>query len=356
MKIGILTLHYGLNYGGVLQAFALKSVLEAAGHRVKIIDRLPDCFPRIKYRLKRRFAYPFLHPEFTSFSGRFLRDFTASAFDSATLAKICGREAFDAIVVGSDQVWRKEVFSVGNDYFLEFCDQLKCRRIAYAASLGIDSWNRDAAETEAMARGLRNFDAVSVREESSVRLLKEHCGIDSVCLLDPVLLAGREVFSPLLKVAGDSLRGKVAIYVLDPDGQQGLEEYTRSFPAGRLLPLLPLRREKNPGLWSRLTAHRFSVPEWVAAIAGADMVITDSFHGTAFSLLFGRNFAVLENPNRGLARLRSLLDACGLTDRICRHPSEAAEVLERDIDWERTRHRLSEERKRAAEFLGDALK
>ena len=270
MKIGILTLHYGFNYGGVLQAFALKSVLEAAGHSVKIIDRLPDCFPKDKYLLKRRFAYPLLHPEFSSFSRKFLRDFTAPAFDSATLAKICGREAFDAIVVGSDQVWRKEVFSVSGDYFLEFCDALKCRRIAYAASLGIDSWNRDAAETEAMSRGLRKFDAVSVREASSVGLLKEHCGIDSVCLLDPVLLAGREAFVPLLKAAGNSLHGKVVVYVLDPASQSGMEEHVRSYPADRLLPLLPLRREKNPGLWSRLTAHRFSVPEWVAAIAGAD--------------------------------------------------------------------------------------
>ena len=207
-----------------------------------------------------------------------------------------------------------------------------------------------------MARNLKKFDAISVREITSVDLLERHCGVDSVCLLDPVLLAGGEAFAPLLKAAGDPLRGKVAVYVLDPASQSGLEEHLRGYPADRMLPLLPLRREKNPGLWSRLTAHRFSVPEWVAAIAGADKVITDSFHGTAFSLLFGRNFAVLENPNRGLARLRSLLDACGLADRICRHPSEAAEVLERDIDWERTRHRLSEERKRAAEFLGDALK
>ena len=356
MKIGILTLHYGFNYGGVLQAFALKSFLESAGHRVKIIDRLPDCFPRTKYRLKKRFAYPLLHPEFTSFARRFLRDFTASAFDTATLIDICRKEAFDAIVVGSDQVWRKEVFSVGNDYFLEFCDRLKCRRIAYAASLGIDTWNRDAQETEAMARNLKKFDAISVREITSVDLLERHCGVDSVCLLDPVLLAGREAFAPLLKAASDSLRGKVVVYVLDPASQTGLEEHIRNYPADRLLPLLPLRRKKKTSLWSRLTAHRFSVPEWVAAIAGADKVITDSFHGTAFSLLFGRNFAVLENPARGLARIRSLLDGCGLSDRICRNPAEAAEVLNRGIDWERTERVLREERKRAANFLGDALK
>ena len=356
MKIGILTLHYGFNYGGVLQAFALKSVLEASGYEVKIIDRLPNCFPRGKYRFKRCFAYPFLHPEFTSFAGRFLRDFTASAFDTATLTDICRKEAFDAIIVGSDQVWRKEVFPVGNDYFLEFCDQLRCRRIAYAASLGIDTWNRDTQETEAMARNLKKFDAISVREITSVDLLERHCGVDSVCLLDPVLLAGREAFSPLLKAAGDSLHGKVVVYVLDPASQSDLEEHLRSYPADRLLPLLPLHREKNPSLWSRLTAHRFSVPEWVAAIAGADKVITDSFHGTAFSLLFGKNFAVLENPHRGLARIRSLLGGCSLTDRICRHPSEVVEVFGRGIDRERTEYFLNEERKRAVEFLRVALK
>ena len=355
MKIGILTLHYGLNYGGTLQAYATGEILRELGHEPYYLDRIPNAVGKTGYVLKRRFLYPLLHRDFSTFWRRYLRPISAPAFSSTDLRRIVGEAGLDAVLVGSDQVWRKEVFSVDGDYFLGFCDGLPVRRIAFAASLGIDRWNRDEAETREMISQLRKFDGISVRESSGVELLRER-DIAATHILDPVFIAGREAFEKLWSDTERDERGKIATYFLDPENIGSDMLRTIAERGNAIDHLLPLNREALRRRIGRAPELSRSIPEWIKRIATAALVITDSFHGMAFSILFNRNFCVLVNPERGNARMESMLALCGLADRLCRDRGELVRQMAQPIDFSPVNAILAKEREKAKRFLTDMEK
>jgi|GEM_PF-974352 len=355
MKIGILTLHYGVNYGGTLQAYATGEILRQLGHEPYYLDRIPNALGKTSYVLKRRFLYPLLHRDFSMFWRRHLRPISVPAFSSADLHRIVGEAGLDAVLVGSDQVWRKEIFSVDGDYFLGFCDGLPVRRIAFAASFGIDHWNRDEAETREIIGQLKKFRKISVRENSGVELLRER-GIAATHILDPVLIAGREAFEKLWSNADRDERGKVVTYFLDPENIRPGMLRTIAERGVAVDHLLPLNKEERRRRLVRAPELSRSIPEWIKRLATADLVITDSFHGMAFSLLFNRDLCVLVNPERGNARMESMLALCGLSDRLCRDSGELARQMVRKIDFSPVNAILAAEREKAKRFLTDMEK
>ena len=175
MKIGILTIHFGRNCGSALQAYALNRYLTKQGHEVRTIDYIPERFSfRNKYRVgKNRNAavsliasvlkFPKNFLQYTAFDG-FLRKYvpmTRRITDAAEMQKYAGD--FEALIVGSDQVWNPEYNGESQrDYYLEFEEGMSVRRIAYAASIGLDKLPEEIGRD--MARALSGFSAVSVRE------------------------------------------------------------------------------------------------------------------------------------------------------------------------------------------------
>ena len=349
-KVGILTLHYGINYGGVLQTYATKETLKQLGYDPVILDRLPNTFSR-KYPLTRKYAHPFTQRAFYQFRKYELQPISRPIFTSDELTALL-KEDYYGIVIGSDQVWRKEVFSVDGDYYMIHQQDLPIRKVAYSASTGVAHWQYDEKETQQIKQALSKFDGLSVREAESVPVFKEHCGLDVKNILDPTLLAAPEIYTPLCKKAKLSGKGKLVTYMLDwtPEKIRIVLEAAKQtgLDVQHILPEVKKRR----GLLSRIVTQDPSVYDWVNQIATADFVVTDSFHGMAFSTIFNRQFIVIGNPERGMARFTSLLNHFGISNRLIQRDLPN---ISKPIDYNQVNEKLNKLRVDGVKFLKQSL-
>ena len=313
MKVGIITLPLHTNYGGILQAWALQTVIERMGHESSHVFRhLRGPAP----------AYAGLTAEDIAAIQRHTNRFIDSRIrcddDFRPLSEIApGR--YDAFVVGSDQIWRHLYASFMIDRwtaaFLDFAKDWDVKRIAYAPSFGLDRWEAPEADIPVCSELLRKFDAVSCREDSGVAICRDVLGVEARTVVDPTLLLEREDYAALVD-AGDTRppAGDLMAYVLDRDPTK--RALIDAIAARRgLVPFFANARPEDP---SAPLAERIQPPleQWLRGFRDSKMVITDSFHATVFSILFRRPFVVTGNPERGLARLESLLGLLGLEDHM----------------------------------------
>ncbi len=326
MKIGVLTLVPKNNYGGILQATALCGYLSSQGHEVVLInknrfkkpllvratlgllERLP--FQNIKNKrqdyLKTKRLKPFIDKHLPRKSREII-----SARD---LQKLVRDEEFDAVVVGSDQVWRYQYIGDGhhNVFFLDFETEKPVKKIAYAASFGKDKWEAPEHIAE-ISRLLGRFDAISTREKSGVGLCKGAFGItNAVDVLDPTLLVGAEFYERFFDGFYELRPTKnFTTYILDQSFEK--QKIIDAVKAG-LDPITGKLRQVN--LAQNESGRFYSVEEWLWNIKTAEFVVTDSFHGMVFSILFEKQFIVIGNEERGLSRFADFLEEVGLKGRL----------------------------------------
>ena len=311
-KISIITQHLLNNYGGLLQNFALQQLLRKMGYEVKTIDylRTINFTPFYRYLflwIKNLFLIfiPGKHPKFARYSHKGIRSKWADEFISKWIEitpkcfkykdSMLGNDT-NIIIIGSDQVWRPKYNYRIEDMFLKFAEKMPIKRIAYAASFGVDDWEYSPKQTKTCSVLAKKFDAISVREESGVKLCKEHLGVDATWVLDPTLLLNKEDYCEVCKDI-PVVREKILVaYVLD--NNKDIRLLCESIAAERGLTL----KFFGAGADTNLT-----VPEWLAMFRDASYVVTDSFHGTVFSIIFGKDFKCLYNKSRGSARFDSLL-------------------------------------------------
>lgn len=235
--------------------------------------------------------------------------------------KTVQKYALEALVVGSDQVWRPIYNYDVSDCFLKFAQGLSVKRVAYAASFGTDAWEFTDAQTSECAALAKQFDGISVREKSGVGLCKDHLGVSAVHVLDPTLLLQAEDYAVLCK---DIPQRKPFIfaYILD-ENEEKLNSIKR-FAEQRGLPYYIKSADGGVSM-------KDTIELWLSYFRDAAFVITDSFHGTAFSINFNKDFYVYGNAQRGNSRFDSLLGQLGLQDRIIKGkiPTET----DNSIDW-----------------------
>jgi len=376
-SILIRTLPLSSNYGGILQAYALQRILGRLGAETAVdVSRASSTqlerFPRLRTSAKRivaRLGYSGpLSPQGLLFDGvtrapkRFVarRINVVQLFDSPGSLNRSVLDVAGGFVVGSDQVWRRAYGDVCS-YLLNFLPADDPRpRIAYAASFGRD--DLDEYEPDVLAESARlvqRFDAISVREASGVRLAHDQWGVQAELHVDPTLLLDSEHYAELAGEARDPLpSGSLIDYVLDD------EPGTRAVVAGVAGVLDEMPRSLMPPSPSSYRAYlrrphlyrKPSVEAWLGAIGGARFVVTDSFHGTVFSILNNVPFIAVVNRDRGASRFESLLDTFGLRGRLL----EPGEVVRPDlaidpIDWDAVNARIEHERQRSMEYLRRAL-
>lgn len=351
MKTGILTLPLHINYGGILQAYALQTAIEQLGHTAELIvrDLPPGAMPWQKGLTldEQRTILQHTH--------RFIHQYVKGEKNS--LSKLTPSD-YDAIVVGSDQIWRYfYTCHMPGGYqtvFLGFTDGWPLRRISYAASFGVDEWEAPADVTSDISRLLKNFDAVSVRESSGVTLCRDVLGVDAQHVVDPTMLLTSRDYEQLIDRCNDTkaLEGDLMCYILDetPDKTMLIDSVAKRYG---LRPFRANAKAEQPGapLSERVQAP---VEQWLRSFRDARMVITDSFHATVFSILFGRPFIVTGNPGRGLARLESLLDMFGMADHLVLD----AASFNPNIDYSQPASVpviLAEKRQQSLEFLKNAF-
>ena len=312
MRIAILTLPLHTNYGGILQAYALQTVLERMGHEVCIVEkkRKPVTLPLWKVPLvygKRMLKnakgrpFPLFYEQKVNREEPFVRQHTDKFICRYIKRRIVGdfseinESDYDAIVVGSDQIWRPKYFNDNIERaFLDFTEGWDVRRIAYAASFGTDEWEYTRAQTRRCGRLLKRFDAVSVR--------------------DPTMLLEKEDYIRLFENANTpKSNGTLLNYILD-DTPEKTALTNRIAKERGLVPFrVNAKSDINLPIENRIAP---SVEQWLRGFYDAEFVVTDSFHACVFSILFNKPFLVVGNQKRGLSRFVSLLGMFGLEDRL----------------------------------------
>lgn len=352
MKIGIITLPLHTNYGGVLQAYALQEVLKGMGHHVSFLNKGSKNFvrqnifePLAEYisPISSRFnvlTYYYRGNNFSSFIRKNIDDFYFVATHNSN-------NVFDALIVGSDQVWRK--WGNSQDYrffFFDFAEEWIVKRYSYAASLGTDQWSYNEKETEEICHLIKKFDAVSLREKEAVDLLRNMFHINGSWNIDPTLLLTKDDYIEKLRLK-QKRNKKLVSYILDGDNSKKriVETIEDLFNTTVLENGEP--KIKQNGISGKLPA----IEIWLENFISAENIITDSFHGTAFSINFNKNFVVLSNALRGQSRLRSILELFDLDDRIVSTEEEAIKVIQTPIDWEVVNKKLEAERKKSIDYL-----
>ena len=356
MKIGILTQHFLLNYGGIIQNFALQQVLLKLGHDPLTFEH-DTCYSRTRWFLRSAKHVLKNHslkglPVYPTYQGRIgnknfikfvlknIRSVTVNDFTPDLTQKY----GLDAYVVGSDQVWRP-AFNLGprlGNMFLDFAgDDVK--KISYAASFGCKEWEYTEEQERMCGKLAKRFDAISVREASGVDLCKEHFGVDATLVLDPTLLLNKEDYG---KVCNDVPRKEKHIFVYSLVVSEEVLAVAEKVVETIDLPIIV----KQAG--SKVKKED-TIEDWFAEFRDADYVVTDSFHGMVFSIIFNKPFAIVMNPSGGNDRYISLLSQLGLMERIV---SAELQPVFSAIDWSDVNHRLTELRKASFEFLKTNLK
>lgn len=342
-KIGILTFHGESNYGAFLQTFALSETLKRLGCDVKIIDlKLPIISQGF---IKNIFKFVLVNQRvFSNARASFLTLTTDHYFNSSELkAKL---PAMDLFIVGSDQVWNEEITKGLRDtYFFDFLPDDK-KRIAYAASFGTEEWLYNESDTEQIKILLNKFNAISVREKSAVQYCKDKFDLETLQVLDPTLL-----LNDYSKITGKDIPEKNDLicfkFVVDND----FFEFSRKF--GNISNKKVVFLNNNKPIKKVNSIYFPTIKKWLKTIGGASLIITDSFHGLCFSILYKRQFIVIPGNKERFIRLNSLLELLGLTNRIF---YSYEEVLESDrwrdrIDYVEVYDKLEKERDSSISFL-----
>lgn len=374
MKVGILTLPLWHNYGGILQAYALRLAVEELGHEAIFIDVKRDPLSKRKKAInqtkrwvKAKILYKLNRPYYPNEKEVKRISANTRAFvennitPSSRHIKLSAVPKFakrlDAIVVGSDQVWRPEYCPDLKLYFLGFANK-RLKKISYAASLGTDDWRFNAKETSRFGKLIKKFDAVSVREESAIELIKNHMDVTARQLCDPTMLFDAKDYLKAADISADAKSGGRGIfcYVLDPKEprMQGLDNIGAQLNSE---PFYIMPKVFDKAYTKSYDEYVFpAVEDWIKALQESDFIITDSFHGCVFSIIFNKPFIAIANTVRGRTRFESLFKLFGLDDRLFDSVADIdPEVLNKPLDWKKINEIRENEKKKGFQFLMNSL-
>lgn len=341
MKIGILTLPFHVNYGGILQAYALQTVLERMGHEVDVIEIKKETKQTVKSNIVKfksfikRFIKKFilqkpvylffdrakckLIPITHQYTNQFIRQYVhLRKYENAWLIN---QNDYTAYIVGSDQVWRPKYSPNIYHAYLDFTEGWDVKRISYAASFGADTWEYTDDDTEKCCKLVSQFDAVSVREDSGIELCKKYLKVASLQALDPTFLLDRADYDYLISSYDTTPSdGNLFNYILDTD--ERTEEIIRQIAVDKKLkpfrknvwePYAKVESDVIVAIEQRIQPP---VEQWLRSFRDSEFVVTDSFHACVFSIIFEKPFAVILNAQRGNGRISSLLRLLGEEYRL----------------------------------------
>ena len=346
--IGILTFHRASNYGAVLQAYALQQVISGLGRKAVIVDyrcRTVEEGHR-PWGLFKRHRFPIVlfrclvAMKKDRIFGAFRRDKLELSQPMQFEDLRGAQEDYALFVAGSDQVWNNKLSGMDPAYMLVFAREQQ--RYSYACSLGFDAFPEGTKEL--YREWLSGMQCISLRETRSVDLM-ETIGYEARADLDPTLLLDREEWERFMAPAN---RPEPYIFVYTVDGDINLLNAARELSARTGVKILYLNNEYRKN--RDIPRVRYSTPEeFVGLFAGAEYVLTHSFHGTAFSMIFGKKFKVeLETVKKFNVRSRDLLMNCGLQDCVLKNTEEDYNF---SADLNEAQRRLGLLRRRSADYI-----
>ena len=344
--VGVICNWSGDNYGAQITQYAFYHVLVEMGKDPIMIERPNMPYPggnAVTANLFRKNPYP-------SYA-------TCPLFDELSQMRAVNQYA-DTFIVPSDQLWNA-LFAEKDLFALGYIANNK-KKIAYATSFGCDphNWSEDDRAREAFFLG--QLDAVSVREDSGVRILRESFGVDGAeRTLDPVFLCPRAFYEGLCAKGQYSAAGHLAAFILDPSPEKAL--CVRDICSRKRIDSIQISDtfglEDKEKQWDLPTEHSVFAEDLLAVVRNSAFVLTDSFHGVCFAIIFHRPFLAIANKKRGLTRFQALLRLLHLEDRLVEDLSHVDDdLLDKPIDYVSVDAILEEERNRSLQWLADAFR
>lgn len=342
MKIALLTIWKVGNYGAEMQTYATLKALQKLGHEVVVLD----------YRLKEergvRDVFNTTLASLTPAQRKF-EDFWKNKIPSSKHFRTeedlkNGLPSADLYLVGSDQVWNPAITQARClEFFLSFTPK-DARRAAYASSIGVSEWTANSQLTSRIKVELQKFDSISCRESDGVKILKDVFGIDAIHVLDPTLL-----FDGYPELTGVTSQKNTFVYY-PLFGGKDMEDFCKETAHNLSMEYIDNNYRKY---WLRgRTWDRPSVSDWIRNFAEAQIVATQSFHGTAFSLIHRKQFFTVYNGTK-VSRMKNLLEVLGIGDRLYPTVEAAREARpwEYPIDYNEVDKRMKELRDISWDFL-----
>lgn len=334
-QIGIITHYYGSkNYGGVLQSYALCQFLKNQGFDAEQIQFDKDKGESIKRRLgkayrytlsiPRRIKYRRLYKEIRGREVKFaaFRDgaicHSKEVFTQDSLNRLA--KEYQLYITGSDQVWHPN--AVCDAYLLDFGIE-GIKKMSYAASIAKDTLS--AEESGRYKKAFKDYAAISVREKSAVELLRPITPVEIQWVVDPVFLLRREEWKSLVGSKCDSERYALCYFLGNDSTERKIaKEYAKCKNLKlKVMPFLNGEISEDDLDYGDERIINASPNEFVQLIQNAEIVFTDSFHATAFSLLFERQFYVFERSFQSSmgSRIESLTELFSVQDHYCNIPN-----------------------------------
>lgn len=358
------------NYGTVLQAFALKEAVESLGYQYTLLNycnkeqKLKFTFwgkteyMSWKYYIYKKIQYPFQRlrmKRILDFQNK-NNNLSPKIKSKRQLDKICDK--FDVFITGSDQVWNNQEINHFDDvYYLRFAKDKNT--ISYAASFGKTLDMLVDKDIEFYKANLHYVKHLSVREESGKEIIEEITGREAKWVCDPVYLLPAERYleyavTPkkkhylLVYLIGNSINEEVNQVIIKEADRLGKKLH---------IPVLKVSR----GLSSIVREKSFYIPttnEWLGLVKNADLILTNSFHGTAFSIIFEKKFFCFVNGQaneRMNTRFYGILDYLGLNDRVINIREKHNYYTKKEVDFRMVKTRLDQLRNSSMEFISNSI-
>ncbi len=331
LRSGIITFQNANNYGAVLQAYALQTTLEKLGHEVSVIDY--DS-PQMELR-------QYQSGIFRSFISKYLK--LTDEYHKSSDIDIKG---YDLVITGSDQVWNPVITGCDPTYFLDFAN-MNTKKASYAASIGIEG-SRLGDFRDFFHINLNRMDAVSLREASQMDFVRDVSGKEISINVDPTLLLDAAEYESSFGVERQ-VREYIFMYSNNADAKMLDTVNLLSVYTG--MPVIAVSRMKENLFMNGSMVYSQVRPEdWLNAIASSKIVITDSFHGLMFSLIFERPFYIYTKIRSNISRITGVLERCDLSDRKLKDLTSIGDISY-DIDFSEARKMIKEERSRSVTYL-----
>jgi len=355
MNVAVITFPLINNYGCIIQAYAMMVLLRELGHEPSFINlQAENRFKSVSKYLIKKYMLFFLKKyrnvtltvkdcELKRFVDTHITPKTIAICNSKELHEYFNSHKFDACVVGSDQVFSKMGYSnFENDFSLGFLNN-GIIKLSYAASFGGSDYQGDIGKVEFHKKNLKRFAAISVREKSAIDVCTKTFNVYSKHVLDPTMMIDKIKY---LDIFGDPFRyenrRQLFAYVLDSDLSK-----TKIIKDFSEIMELSVHQINDGNDSSKI----IPMEDWLKSIFYSEHVITDSFHGCVFCIIFNKPFHCFINKKRGADRFYSLLEMFGLEDRVI-----SDKVIDASIDWEEVNRKLKINRAESAEFLRAHLK
>lgn len=368
MKIDIITRHAIANYGSILQAYATEKMLDKLNIENEIIDyvrveenskNLVKTYMKNSKKWNRNFITRFIYKiiqkpnldimnnKFAKYRKKYLK-LTSKQYKNKNELMEDLPQA-DIYCTGSDQVWGQ----IANDdydenYFLEFVPNDK-RCIAYSASFGKNKLSENLKIK--LPKLMEKYSDIMVRELSAVKILNAS-GIDNVKLvLDPTLLLSKEEWKENLKIKNNEKEQYILTYQLHHNKE--FDKYLKKLAKATNLKVVRL----SSSIYYKFKYGKFvylpDLEQFLTYFKNAKYVVTDSFHGTVFSIIFNKQVIDIL-PGKTRTRIESILKLFGMEDRIVNDYNDMS-IINKEIDYKKVNDILDKERKKSIEYLRKAI-